>query len=265
MKKFHFIAEQKHIKSSKKNRGKGKNGDKSSKISSTFKIGKEQNIDVLIEQFDVPASFFVNQSSQVQMRTDTSFFGCEKNTKSCIGQVYNEKPFYLYLNRHTPPCCLEKLKTVFRYIVEELENTGVRYWLDNLALRDAIEINDLSHDAYEIDISFNINDYNRSTALKRCFDSRPFTDLSGFYWIKATDGHYLKIQFSKMNEIHVNLLPFEIQGESMIPKGFFGKKAKKFSVHFLHPMSTVYFLGHNVFTPNNVPNYLSFKGLTNGN
>lgn len=265
VKKFHFIPEQKHLKSSKKNRGKGNksNGDKSSKISSNIKIGKETNIDVLIEQLEIPASYFANQSAQVQIRTDINYFGCEKNTKSCIGQVYNEKPFYLYLNRHTPPCCLEKLKTVFLYIVEELENTGVRYWLDNLALRDAMERSDLSKDAYEIDISFNVNDYNRSTALKRCFDSRPFTDLSGFYWIKATDGHYLKVQYSKMNEIHVNLLPFEIQGDKMVPKGFYGAKAKSFSIEFLHPMSTAYFLGHNVFTPNNVPNYLSMKGLLN--
>lgn len=266
VKKFHFIPEQKHLKISKKNRGKGnKNVDKSSKVSNNIKIGKEPNIDVLIEQLEIPASYFANQSAQIQMRTDTNYFGCEKNTKSCIGQVYNEKPFYLYLNRHTPPCCLEKLKTIFQYIVEELENTGVRYWLDNLALRDAIESSELSKDAYEIDISFNVNDYNRSTALKRCFDSRPFTDLSGFYWIKATDGHYLKIQYSKMNEIHVNLLPFEIQGDRMIPKGFYGSKAKAFSIEFLHPMSTVYFLGHNVFTPNNIQNFLTMKGLLNIN
>lgn len=266
VKKYHYIPEQKRLKNSKKNRGKGnKNGDKNPKIGSNMKIGKEPNVDVLIEQLEVPASYFANQSAQVQMRTDTNYFGCEKNTKSCIGQVFNEKPFYLYLNRHTPPCCLEKLKTVFQYIVEELENTGIRYWLDNLALKDAIESSDLSKDAYEIDISFNVNDYNRSTALKRCFDSRPFTDLSGFYWIKATDGHYLKIQYSKVNEIHVNLLPFELQGDKMVPKGFYGPKAKAFSIEFLHPMSTVYFLGHNVFTPNNIPNYLNMKGLMSNN
>lgn len=268
VKKFHFVPEQKHLKSAKKNREKGNrlnDADKmNAKGNSVIKIGKEgkdSNIDVLIEQLEIPASFFINQSAQIQMKSDTHYFGCEKNTKSCIGQVYNEKPFYHYLNRHTPPCCLEKLKSIFHYIVEELENTGIRYWLDNLVLRDAIEIKDLSHDAYEIDISFNVNDYNRSTSLKRCFDSRPFTDLSGFYWIKATDGHYLKVQYSKTNEIHINLLPFEIQGDRMVPKGFYGSKAKFFSIEFLHPMSTVYFLGRNVFTPNNIPNYLAMKGL----
>jgi fukutin-related protein len=266
VKKFHYIPEQKHLKNGKKNREKGNklNNEKTLKGNNAIKIGKEAknlDIDVLIEQFEIPASYFANQSAQVQLRTDVNFFGCEKNTKSCIGQVYNEKPFYYYLNRHTPPCCLEKLKAVFQYIIEELENTGIRYWLDNFALRDAAESTELSHDAFEIDISFNVNDYNRSTSIKRCFDSRPFTDLSGFYWIKATDGHYLKIQYSKMNDIHVNLLPFEIQGDKMCPKGFYGSKAKSFSIEFLHPMATVFFLGRNVFTPNNVPNYLGMKGL----
>lgn len=267
VKKYQFIPEQKHLKISKKNREKGAsrlNNEKKGSSGGVIKVGKEgkePNIDVLIEQLEIPASYVANQSAQIQLRTDIHFYGCEKNTKSCIGQVYNEKPFYQYLNRHTPPCCLDKLKTVFQYIVEELENTGIRYWLDNLALRDALEFNDLSHDAFEIDISFNVNDYNRSTSLKRCYDSRPFTDLAGYYWIKATDGHYMKVQFSKMNEIHVNLLPFEINGDKMIPKGFYGNKAKSFSTEFLHPMSTVYFLGRNVFTPNNVPNYLTMKGL----
>lgn len=264
VKKFHFVPQKSHQKSSKKNK-KGKGAGEKGGKGGGFKFGKESNdpIDVLIEPLELPVTVFTNQSvsSLVQMKTDVCFYGCEKNTKSCVGQIYNQKPFYLYMNRHTPPCCLEKLKTVFQYLIEELENTGIRYWLDNSALKDAIELNDLSSDAFEIDISFNVNDYNRSTALKRCFDSRPFTDLAGYYWIKATDGQYLKVQFSKTNEIHVNLLPFEIQNDKMIPKGFYGPKAKEFSIEFLHPMSNLYFLGRNVFAPNNAPSYLTAKGF----
>lgn len=264
VKKFQMLPLKSHQKASKKK--KGKNGlDKSAKNSGGFKFGKDTKdlIDVLIEPLELPATVFMNQSvtSLVQMKTDTCFYGCEKNTRSCIGQIFNEKPFYLYMNRHTPPCCLEKLKTVFQYLIEELENTGIRYWLDNSALKDAIETSELSNDAFEIDISFNVNDYNRSTALKRCFDSRPFTDLAGYYWIKATDGQYLKVQFSKTNEIHVNLLPFETQSDKMVPKGFYGPKAKEFSIEFLHPMSNLLFLGRNVFAPNNAPSYLTAKGF----
>lgn len=261
VKKFNFVPQKTHQKSGKKNK-KAKNADKGDKKGG-FKFGKESKdpIDVLIDPLDLPATVYTNQSAtSIVAKTDTTYYGCEKNTKSCIGQIYNEKPFYRYMNRHTPPCCLEKLKTVFQYLIEELENTGIRYWLDNSALKDAIELNDLSSDAFEIDISFNVNDYNRSTALKRCFDSRPFTDLAGYYWIKATDGQYLKVQFSKTNEIHVNLLPFEIQNDKMVPKGFYGPKAKEFSIEFLHPMGNLYFLGRNVFAPNNAPSYLSAKG-----
>lgn len=133
--------------------------------------------------------------------------------------------------------------------------------MDNAALRNYLETNDLSADAFEIDISFNVNDYNRSTALKRCYDSRPYSDLAGYYWIKATDGNFLKVQFSKMNEIHVNLLPFETRNDKMVPKGFYGPKAKEFSIEFLHPMSNILFLGRSVFAPNNIPNYLNSKGF----
>lgn len=263
VKKFQFVPQKFHQKSSKKNK-RMKNVIEKGGKNSGIKLEKESKdqIDVLIEPLELPATVFMNQSisSLIQMKTDTFFYGCEKNSKSCIGQIFNQKPFYVFMNRHTPPCCREKLKSVFHYLVEELENTGIRYWLDNDALKDAIQLNDLSNDAFEIDISFNANDYNRSTALKRCFfDSRPFTDHAGYYWIKATDGQYLKIQFSKTNEIHVNLLPFEIKNDKMVPKGFYGSKATEFSIEFLHPMSNLFFLGRNVQCPNNVPSYLAAK------
>jgi fukutin-related protein len=264
VKKFHFLPAKNHQKGAKKNK-KGKSLIDKGSRNGIFKVGKENKdpIDVLIEPLELPATVFMNTStsSMVQIKTDTCFYGCEKNTKSCIGQIYNDKPFYVYLNRHTPPCCIEKLIRVFHYVIEELENTGIRYWLDNLALKDAIELNDLSKDSFEIDISFNVHDYNRSSALKRSSDSRPFTDLAGFYWLRATDGQYLKVQFSKTNEIHVNLLPFEIKNDKVIPKGFYGPKAKEFSIEFLHPMSNLFFLGSNVFAPNNAPHYLVTKGF----
>lgn len=258
VKKFHLVPSKNHQFFLKKKKILVDKGIKSN----ILKIRKESRdmVDVLIEPLELAQTVFINQSISTTLKTEICFYGCEKNTKSCIGPIHNGKPFYFYMNRHTPPCCLEKLKRVFQYLIEELENTGVRYWIDNLALKNAIELNDLSKDAYEIDISFNVNDYNRSTALKRCIDSRPFTDLAGFYWIKATDGQYLKVQFSKTNEIHINLLPFEILRDKVVPKGFYGPKAKEFSIEFLHPMSNLFFLGRNVFAPNNAPSYLATKG-----
>ena len=266
VKKYYHVPQQKsHQKNPKNKKGNGNGNIKDKGKDKGQKGGKENKdtIDVLIEPLEFPATVLTNQSASISMtlKTEVCFYGCEKNTKSCIGQIFNEKPFYLYLNKKTPPCCLEKLKTVFAYVVEELINTGIRYWLDNMALKNAIELNSLSNDAYEIDISFNANDYNRSNALKRCSESRPYTDLAGFFWQQATDGQYFKIQFSKTNDIHVNLLPFEIQNDKMVPKGFYGPKAKEFSIEYLHPMSTVFFLGKNVFCPNNVREYLEMKNL----
>lgn len=199
-------------------------------------------------------------NTSLPLITSVEYFGCEKNTKSCIGPVYNMKPFYVYLEKHTPPCCMEKLKAVFNHVLEELENVGIRYWLDNRALRSATDIGGLSPDAYEIDISFNAFDLERSIYLKKSL-TRPLADPSGFYWIKATDGHYFRVQYSKVNRVGVNLLPYDIDGDRIVPSGFYGWKAKEFSSEFLHPMSTVLFLGKNVMCPNNVKEFLDLKHI----
>ncbi|EDX07989.1 GD25239 [Drosophila simulans] len=184
----------------------------------------------------------------------------ERTTKSCIGSVYNERPYYSYLGKHTPPCCLDKLRTTFNHVLEEFENVGIRYWLDNRALQSAIETNHLSPDAYDIDISFNVQDLERSNAMKKS-QSKPYVDNEGFYWIKATDGHHFRVQFSKPNQVGVNLLPYSISGTEAKASGFFGWKARSFSADYLHPMSTVLFLGKSVMCPNNVLEYLEEKRI----
>lgn len=193
--------------------------------------------------------------------TEIDLIGCDRMTKSCIGSVYNQRPFYTYLGKHTPPCCLDKLRTTFNHVLEEFENVGIRYWLDNYALKDIIETNNLSPDAYDIDLSFYQRDLERSNALRKA-QSKPYVDHEGFYWLKATDGNYYRIQFSKINQIGVNLLPFEIVGGNVVQaNGFFGWKAKSFPIEFLHPMSTVIYLGKSIQCPNNVQRYLKIKEI----
>lgn len=193
--------------------------------------------------------------------TTIEYYGCEKNTKSCIGAVHQRRPFYSYLKKNTPPCCMEKLKAVFGHVIEEFENVGIRYWLDNYVLKSAIEDNRIAPDAYEIDISVNAFDLERSSFLKKA-QTKPLADPSGFYWIKATDGHYFRVQYSKQNQIGVNLLPFDVLGDRVVPNGFYGWKAKEFASEFLHPMSTVVFLNKNIMCPNNVRDYLERKNIT---
>lgn len=199
-------------------------------------------------------------NTSLPLVTSVEYFGCEKNTRSCVGTVHDRKPFYVHLGRNTPPCCAEKLKLVFNHVVEELENVGIRYWLDNLALKNAADANHLAADAYEIDLSFNVFDLERSTLLKKA-QTKPQIDNGGFYWIKATDGNYFRVQFSKQNQIGLNLLPFEITGEKVVPSGFFGWKAKEFSAEFLHPMSSIVLQNRNVLCPNNVREFLELKNI----
>ncbi|BFG04808.1 fukutin-related protein [Drosophila madeirensis] len=203
---------------------------------------------------------FSSSNVSLPLVTDIDLFGCERTTKSCIGTVYNNRPFYSYLDKHTPPCCLDKLRKTFNHVLEEFENVGIRYWLDNNALKSAVETNAISPDAYDIDISFNVQDLERSNAMKKS-QSKPYVDNEGFYWIKATDGHYFRVQFSKPNQVGVNLLPYEIKGAEVRASGFFGWKASTFAADFLHPMSTVLFLGKSVMCPNNVLEYLEAKHI----
>lgn len=207
----------------------------------------------------MPNETIILSNTSLPLLTNVEYFGCEKNTRSCIGTVFNRKPFYVYLERNTPPCCLEKLKSVFSHVLEELENVGIRYWLDNFALKSAIETSQLARDAYEIDISFNSFDLDRSSFLKKA-QTRPVIDSLGFYWIKATDGQYFRVQYSKQNQIGINLLPFTVN-DRVRANGFFGWKAVEFSAEFLHPMSTVIFLNKNVMSPNNVRDFLTLKKI----
>lgn len=218
--------------------------------------GKSDNAAHTIDE-----SRIILHNNSLPLLTTIEYYGCEKNTKSCIGPVYHRKPFYFYQQKNTPPCCLEKMKTVFLHVIEEFENVGIRYWLDNYVLKSAVESNRITPDAYEIDISFNAFDLERSQFLKKA-QTKPLADSAGFYWIKATDGHYFRVQFSKQNQIGVNLLPFDMLGDRIVPNGFYGWKAKEFSSEFLHPMSMVVFLNKNIMCPNNVREFLERKNIT---
>lgn len=230
---------------------------------STAKIEKfRRQRDGKREETGEPAdeSRIILHNNSLPLLTTIEYYGCEKNTKSCIGPVYNRKPFYHYHHKNTPPCCMEKLRSVFVHVIEEFENVGIRYWLDNYALKNVIEMNQLAPDAYEIDVSFNAFDLERSIYLKKA-QTKPLADSAGFYWIKATDGHYFRVQYSKQNQIGVNLLPFDMTGDRIVPNGFYGWKAKEFSSEFLHPMSTVVFFNKNIMCPNNVRDFLQRKNI----
>lgn len=221
---------------------------------------KQHDKKMQIASNSMPNETIILSNTSLPLLTSIEYYGCEKGTKSCIGSVYDRKPFYVYLGRNTPPCCLEKLKSVFGHVLEELENVGIRYWLDNFALKSAIETGQLATDAYEIDVSFNSYDLDRSSFLKKA-QTRPVIDSLGFYWIKATEGQYFRVQYSKQNQVGVNLLPFITVNDRVRANGFFGWKAVEFSAEFLHPMSTVIFLNKNVMSPNNVRDFLKIKKI----
>lgn len=198
--------------------------------------------------------------------TTVQYFGCERNTASCIGPVHQRRPQFAALGRHTPPCCARKLRAVALHVLAELENVGIRHWLDGVALRSAIDTGRLDADAYEVDVGVVAADVERSEWLRRCLQRRGgagLADAAGFYWTRAVDGHYFRVQYSRANRVGVNVLPFDLVGvgDRVRPAGHGGWKAREFSAEFLHPMSSVVFLGRSVQCPNNVREFLAIKNL----
>lgn len=58
------------------------------------------------------------------------WYGCSRDTARCFGPVVNGVPSYIYQDRYTPPCCLAGLRKVANHVFDELEEAGIRYWLE---------------------------------------------------------------------------------------------------------------------------------------
>ncbi|KYM96978.1 Fukutin-related protein [Cyphomyrmex costatus] len=185
------------------------------------------------------------------------WYGCSRETPRCFGSVINGVPSYLYQHRYTPPCCLAGLRKVTYHVIDKLEEVGIRFWLEGQSLLGAMRHGDILPWDHEVQIGLNRDDLTRSPWLIRA-KSKPVVDDDGFIWEKATEGEFFKVQYSKINRLHVNLLPFYTRNGSMTKDAWFLKN-QDFPEHFLHPMSSIEFAGRQVPCPNNIRDFLELK------
>lgn len=188
---------------------------------------------------------------------NTEWYGCSRETPHCFGSVVSGAPIYLYQNRYTPPCCLAGLRKVALHVFEKLDEVGIRYWLESTSLLGAMLNGDLLPWDFEVVIGVNRDDLNRSQWIVKA-KNKAVVDSHGFVWEKATEGEFFKVHFSKVNRLHVAILPFFSKNGTMTKDSWFLNN-KDFPEHFLHPMTNIDFAGRQVPSPNNIRDFLEVK------
>lgn len=187
------------------------------------------------------------------------WFGCSKKTSRCFGTVFDDTPQYLYLNRWTPPCCLRALREIAKYVINILESSGVRYWLEGGSLLGAVRHQDIIPWDYDVDFGIYMEDVPICENLKN-LDSGSLVDVNGYVWERAAEGNFYRVQYSETNHLHVDLWPFYPKNGVMTKDAWTGHKQDvEFPEHFLQPLVKMPFAGILANGPNNPRSFLELK------
>ncbi|GFN90761.1 fukutin-related protein [Plakobranchus ocellatus] len=192
----------------------------------------------------------------------SNFYGCEKHTPRCFGTVVKDMPEFLYRGRWTPPCCLRALRETAAHVFSVLEKCNVRYWLEGGTLLGAARLGDIIPWDYDVDIGIYKEDIAKCQPLLHASeDSEPFIDEKEFVWEKASEGDFLRIQYSETNHLHVDIYPFYQKDGIMTKNTWFltHRQDVEFPETYLKPFTKINFTGIMVSAPNNVRKFLEFK------
>ncbi|KAK2831030.1 hypothetical protein Q7C36_016116 [Tachysurus vachellii] len=187
------------------------------------------------------------------------WFGCSKETSRCFGTVHDDTPEYLYLERWTPPCCLRALRETTKHVINILEHSGVRYWLEGGSLLGAARHQDIIPWDYDVDLGIYLEDVPNCEYLKN-LDSGSLVDATGYVWERAVEGDFYRIQYSETNHLHVDLWPFYSRNGVMTKDTWTGHRQDvEFPEHFLQPLVPMPFAGITAYGPNNHRAFLELK------
>ncbi|XP_053123798.1 ribitol 5-phosphate transferase FKRP [Hemicordylus capensis] len=187
------------------------------------------------------------------------WFGCSKETQRCFGTIHDDTPEYLYQNRWTPPCCLKALRETAKYVINILEMSGVRYWLEGGTLLGAARHQDIIPWDYDVDLGIYLEDI-PNCELLRSAESGSIVDERGFVWEKAIEGDFYRVQYSEHNHLHVDLWPFYPKNGFMTKDTWMDHRQDvEFPEHFLKPLVPIQFAGFLALAPNNYRSFLELK------
>ncbi|XP_061452761.1 ribitol 5-phosphate transferase FKRP isoform X2 [Rhineura floridana] len=187
------------------------------------------------------------------------WFGCSKETPRCFGTIHDDTPEYLYHNRWTPPCCLKALRETAKYVINILETSGVRYWLEGGTLLGAARYQDIIPWDYDVDLGIYLEDI-PNCELLRSAESGSIVDEKGFVWEKAIEGDFYRVQYSEHNHLHVDLWPFYPKNGLMTKDTWMDhRQDTEFPEHFLKPLVPIPFAGFLALAPNDYRSFLELK------
>lgn len=187
------------------------------------------------------------------------WFGCSKETPRCFGTIHEDTPEYLYQNRWTPPCCLKALRETAKYVINVLEASGVRYWLEGGTLLGAARYQDLIPWDYDVDLGIYLEDIPNCELLRNA-ESGSIVDVKGFVWEKAIEGDFYRVQYSERNHLHVDLWPFYPKNGLMTKDTWMEHRQDiEFPEHFLKPLVPIQFAGFLALAPNDYRSFLELK------
>uniref|UniRef100_A0A669R2V1 Ribitol-5-phosphate transferase n=1 Tax=Phasianus colchicus TaxID=9054 RepID=A0A669R2V1_PHACC len=187
------------------------------------------------------------------------WYGCSKETERCFGTIRARTPPYLLEGRWTPPCCLKALRETAKHVVEVLEKSGVRYWLEGGSLLGAIRSQDIIPWDYDVDLGIYRDDATKCQWL-RAARNGPVEDEEGFVWEKATEGDFFRVHYSRSNRLHVDLWPFFPRAGVMTKDTWLGHPQDvEFPERFLLPTVPLPFAGFIAMGPNNAREFLELK------
>lgn len=186
--------------------------------------------------------------------------GCSKNTQRCFRSIHNNTPEYLLEDRWTPPCCLENLRITFRRVATVLDQCKARYWLEGGSLLGAARLGDLIPWDFDVDLGIYEADIEKCPLLLFA-TKHPVKDDEGFVWEKATEGDFLRVQFSETNRLHVDIFPFYPIDGIMTKNTWFADhpQDKEFPEYFIKNLTKIPFAGVMASAPYNVTQFLEFK------
>ncbi|NXM55608.1 FKRP protein, partial [Illadopsis cleaveri] len=179
--------------------------------------------------------------------------GCTKETPRCFGTIHAQTPQYLLAGRWTPPCCLQALRATARHVLDQLESSGIRHWLEGGSLLGAVRLGDIIPWDYDVDVGLYLEDVPKCPWLAAVVATgRPVEDPQGFFWEKAAEGEFFRVHFSRANRLHVDLWPFYPDGRGMMTKETWLGHGQdvEFPESFLVPLGSVTFAGAAAKAPN---------------
>lgn len=189
------------------------------------------------------------------------WYGCSKATARCFPSVI-DVPYFLYQERWTPPCCLNALRRTARYVFSTLEQFGIVYWLEGGSLLGAARHGDIIPWDYDVDIGMFLNETNKAPFLKTVWSARKkHIDQQGYVWERATEGDFIRVQYSVTNHLHVDIFPF-FEKDGVMTKNTWFKSHRQdmeFPAHFLKPLERLMFVGVEAMVPNHHRKFLELK------